>query len=110
MDEYKWGNVTMLADGHRLFQELEEPKRYAIADDSGREPQDCDDGILWLDFDRDLEIGSDNGREIFTIPVIVDRQDENSRTISNAATLLWLAVNVSWPLTVDHTTYAVQEV
>ena len=59
MDKYKWGVVEVLTDGHRLFPE-HEGVRFAIADDSGREPQDTDDGILWLDFSRKLMVEKDH--------------------------------------------------
>ena len=95
-DKYKWDVVTMLPDGHRIFPE-HDTSRIAIADNSGREPQDTDDGVMWLDFARNLAVVSAGGHEMFYIPLINDKDDE-SRTISNAATLLVLAAMLEWPL------------
>jgi len=101
-DKYKWGTVTMLPDGHRIFPEdpteahRNESVRIAIADDSGREPQDTDDGVMWLDFTRNLSIhGGVN--QTFQIPLINGKDDE-SRTISNASTLLMLSAMLEWPI------------
>jgi hypothetical protein len=94
-DEHKWDVVSMLPDGHRLF-----PKHgavwshVAIADDSGREPQDTDDGILWLDFDRNLTIAMGDK---FLIP-LKDEDGKNSTTISNMPTLLMLSATFDWPI------------
>ena len=92
MDKYKWGVVTMLPDGHRLFPTTS-CQYVAIADDSGREPQDCEDGILWLDRDRSLIV---NGSHI-AIPVI-DEGGEQSRTPSDVATILYLACEFNWSI------------
>lgn len=106
--EYRWGTVEMLPDGHRQFY-TDDPKRVAVADDSGREPQDCDDGILWYDFSRPLTI-TRSEVEVFSIPLVSERNDEQSRTISNAATLLILSVEFKWPIQYKHTTYQVTEI
>ena len=92
MDKYKWGVVTMLPDGHRLFP-TSTGNFIAICDDSGREPQDCDDGILWLDRDRALMIDGTH----CAIPVI-DEGGKQSRTPSDPATLLMLAREYNWSI------------
>ena len=94
MDIFKWGTVMMLEDGHRLFP-TGDPTKIAIADNSGREPQDCDDGILWLDFDWNLIISSPDG--VICIPV--KRSDgERFSTITDVSTLLQLSAMYGWPI------------
>lgn len=99
-DKYKWGVVDVLPDGHRIFP-TGDPKKIALADDSGREPQDTDDGILWLNIDGAmLTVDSEKGHEFFFIPVI-SNDGRHHKTISNAATLLYLAKLYDWPI-YDH--------
>lgn len=98
-DKYKWGVITMLDDGHRLFPEdrsMEEGARIAIADNSGREPQDTDDGILWLDFDWNLIISSPDN--VLCIPVKRERDGERFSTVTNMSTLLYLSQTFDWPV------------
>ena len=94
-DKYKWGTVEVLPDGHRLFPDDFETTHIAIADDSGREPQDTLDGILWLDFEWNLIISSPD--MVYLIPVMDDSGDRHS-TISNMPTLLKLAAMLEWPI------------
>src|SRR4051794_30537130 len=71
----QWANPTRLPDGHRLFQAtepynqpglhtismnllLDKRGMWALADNSGLFPADTDDGVLWLDFSRDLSAGT----------------------------------------------------
>lgn len=108
-DTYKWGTVDMLPDGHRIFPSLEGEKidklaltgKYAIADNSGREPQDTTDGILWLDFDWNLIISSPDN--VLCIPVKRQRDDERFSTVTDMATLLYLSAMYEWPIEEQHT-------
>ena len=95
MDKYKWGVVTMLEDGHRMFPE-HGSSRIAIADNSGREPQDTDDGILWLDFDWNLIISSPDG--VMCIPVKRESDGERFSTVSDISTMLYLSAEFDWPI------------
>jgi hypothetical protein len=110
-DTYKWGIVTVLPDGHRMFPE-HNSQRIAIADNSGREPQDTDDGILWMDFTDDLTIAWNDGvaREAFTIPLL-DNDGVETKTISDASTLLFLSSTLEWPIRDQRVrqTYSVQK-
>ena len=106
MDKYKWGTVTMLPDGHRLFPKDDDPASIAIADNSGREPQDTDDGVLWLDFNSDLEITKDEGRAIFLIP-LVNPNGKKSYSVGDAATVMMLAAEFDWPVSCDDKTYSI---
>ena len=114
-----WTNLTKLPDGHRLFQAVQPippaikltlPRSialptnggvWAMADDSGRYPTDTDDGVLWLDFSRDLSAGAPvtNVSEGVTpgIP-LVDEQGTECSTISDMATVLTLAVKFNWTI------------
>jgi hypothetical protein len=99
-DTYKWGIVTILPDGHRIFPDRHS-ERVAIADNSGLTPQNTDDGILWLDFKRPLILGVDASfdpaREYHGIPV-VDQEGNEARTGSNMSTLMWLSMTFDWPI------------
>jgi hypothetical protein len=103
MATYKWGPPTALPDGHRQFT-TDNPDKIAVADNSGREPQDCDDGILWYDFTTPLGIVSDKfsdtPREHFSIPLLIDGSFEKTRTPSNAATVLLLSSMHGWDINV----------
>src|SRR3954453_13408333 len=109
-DTHSWATPVLLPDGHRLFPLASNPfKQVAIADDSGREPQNTDDGILWIDFERPLMVNKDQGKEYFTIP-LKDELFQDSRTTSDASTLLYLAATFNWPLvSSDLTPYKVEE-
>jgi hypothetical protein len=43
-----WHFAGELGSGHRLFID-KKTQRASIADESGSTPEDCDDGILWID-------------------------------------------------------------
>jgi hypothetical protein len=94
-DKYKWGAVELLPDGHRLFPELE-GDRIAIADNSGREPQDTDDGVLWLDFEWNLMICAPD--DVLSIPVKRARDGERFSTVTDLTTLMHLAAEYEWPV------------
>jgi hypothetical protein len=106
---YKWdGAVTRLPDGHRIFTTYERDfdggKTYgvAIADDSGRFPETTDDGVLWLDVTRCLMVMRDNSdpdrpREHIAIP-LVDENGNQTRTPSDAATILFLSREFGWTI------------
>jgi hypothetical protein len=44
-------------DGHRLFLDKENPTKVAIADNSGDLPDQCDDGVLYIDVDTIMQSG-----------------------------------------------------
>jgi hypothetical protein len=94
--EPHWDVASMLPDGHRLFPLKGKVwTNVAIADDSGREPQDTDDGILWLDFTRYLTAA--NSEHACFIP-LKSEAGEESTTISNMATLMMLSATFDWPI------------
>ena len=96
---YQWEPVIPLPDGHRLFPIRGNPFKWvAIADDSGRTPEDTDDGVLWLDYERPLMISKDEGREHFSIPLKSDTIGAHTRSISDASTLLYLSATFNWPI------------
>lgn len=97
-DTHRWLTPVVLTDGHRLFPSEADPyKNVAIADDSGREPQDTDDGVLWLDFERPLMISNSLGNESFTIPLLSNYKDF-TRTVTDASTLLYLSAAFKWAI------------
>jgi hypothetical protein len=58
----KWGGAYGLPSGHRLFYDTAAgATRVAIADDSANQPQDTDDGILWLDQVLQRPLGGTHG-------------------------------------------------
>lgn len=105
---YQWEPVIMLPDGHRLFPIKGNPFKWiAIADNSALEPQDTDDGVLWLDFDWDLIISSPDA--VLLIPVKHDMTGDRTTTITDASTLLYLSATFNWLINDQHdgTTYVV---
>src|SRR4051794_18838122 len=95
-DKYWWGLVTRLPDGHRLFPEHGGEGRIAIADNSAREPQESDDGVLWLDMEWNLIVSSPDN--IMCIPVKRDRDGERFSTITDVSTLMYLSAEFEWPI------------
>lgn len=66
---YKWEpGILLEKDGHRIFREKID-RRWAIADNSGEVPQYTEDGVLWLDFTRPLQVGT----RFCGIPVTCER-------------------------------------
>lgn len=53
----KWTKIKKLASGHRVFRA--DDGRYALVDDSGDTPDQADDGVLWLDVNRALQLHTD---------------------------------------------------
>jgi hypothetical protein len=103
VDKYNWEPPVILPDGHRLFPVKGTPfKHVAIADNSGREPQNTEDGVLWIDRKYPLMITYNEGREVFSIPLTSDTIGDHRRTLSDAATLLYLSATFNWPI-VDQT-------
>src|SRR4051794_34391047 len=109
-DPHRWLTPIMLSDGHRLFPLDEAPfKQVALADTSGREPQDTDDGILWLDFKRPLVIVSSNDGEGFSIPLLY-ADGSFSRTLTDASTLMYLSATFRWPIVDQRNNNAIYKV
>lgn len=92
-----------LPDGHRIFSKQDTPSAFLIADDSGSTPDLTDDGELFLDRNRNLSIEQEDGAERIdthcSIP-LVTAHGEITRTPSNPATLMHLAVTFDWSITV----------
>lgn len=88
-----------LPDGHRLFRVAEIPDSYAIADDSGRSPDQTDDGVLFLDFERPLLVDHNAFENKTYIDIPLHKADSaRTRTITDAATLLLLSERFEWPI------------
>ena len=105
-----WASPIKLPDGHRLFQadtippalkaylppSIQIPRGggvWAMADESGSYPEETDDGILWLDFGRDLNAGPSGGPS--GIPLL-DPSGKSVSTITDTATLLRLSARFDW--------------
>lgn len=59
MSEYGWKKVIGFKGGHRYFlcTKGENEGRIGVADESGPTPDQTDDGVLWLDTDRPVDLG-----------------------------------------------------
>ena len=72
---------------------------WALADNSGHFPQDTDDGVLWLDFRRDLSAGAPvteiNDGSSPSIPLL-DKSGQPFSTITDVCTLLVLSIRFNW--------------
>lgn len=118
-----WASPVKLPDGHRLFQAETIPpalKAYlppsiqlprgggvwALADNSGGYPEETDDGILWLDFGRDLSAGPSGGPP--GIPLLAPSGKPVS-TVTDAATLFELSARFDWRVNVLGKTLGVIE-
>ena len=103
-DTYHWEPVIVLPDEHRLFPLHGNPFKWvAIADNSGITPDQTDDGVLWLDFDRPLLIDADDvvtvpTQSILSIPVKRQRDGERFSTVTNMSTMLYLSATFNWPI------------
>ena len=103
-EAYNWEPVIMLPDEHRLFPLKGNPFKWvAIADNSGITPDQTDDGVLWLDFDRPLLIDADDvvtvpTQSILSIPVKRQRDGERFSTVTNMSTMLYLSATFNWPI------------
>ena len=126
--QLRWTNPIKLPDGHRLFQAatpfpfssegiptgllFNKRGMWAMADDSGHYPDDTDDGLLWLNFWRDLRAGTPvtNVSEGVTpgIPLL-DVRGTDCSTITDTATLLTLAVKFDWRINCLGTALKVRE-
>lgn len=108
-----WKNQIKLPDNHRIFQATHhcyigalpavnaEDQRgiWGMADDSGNYPHDTDDGVLWLDFTRDLRAGSPaRGDQPITTPGIplLDSAGKMCHTITDTCTMLALSIRFAW--------------
>jgi hypothetical protein len=113
-----------LPDGHRIFQAVKPiPIRrpefdrvpmalvlsprglWALADDSGDYPEDTDDGILWLDFSRDLAAGqsiTDGSDGVTPTIPLLESSGNRVSTITDTRTLLWLALRFDWRIRCGH--------
>ena len=105
-----WTHTNPLPDGHTLFftDTKQYPTLIAIADESGDKPEDTDDGILWLDFDRPLMAGTHKDdpddpnsrvRSYCSIPLKTPDSEE-TRTVSDIPTLFLLAAWFNWPVNI----------
>lgn len=77
---YSWQRLFKVKRGHAFFYDASS-KRYAIADDSGRSPEFTDDGVLWLDESRPAQVVLHDGRFVVELPLIVERDRSQSKTI-----------------------------
>jgi hypothetical protein len=106
---------TKLPDGHRIFRAAEPFSQamhgylppslqrcpdggvWATADNSGGFPHTTDDGILWLDFSRDLNAGPSGGSP--GIPLL-DKHGKECSTVTDTATLFELSAHFQWDINV----------
>lgn len=98
---YEWqGTGTKLPDGHTIHETHNHPdgSRWAISDQSGRLPQNTNDGVLWLDRERCLNASTHHAP---TIPLRNEAGEQYS-TPTDTPTLLYLSRVFRWAI-VDET-------
>ena len=114
-DSNVWTLITEMHDGHRLFKTV--PSKtvqdgarllIAIADQSGGWPHETEDGILWLDYERNLMLPS--GRDHFPKIPCVDPEGKKSYTPTDVATVMSLSHRFGWPINVDGLLFAAMRV
>lgn len=86
-EQWKWEcRLRLSKGGHKIFRDARndflapELRRWAIADNSGGCPDQTEDGVLWLDMSRPLEVAVGNEYWRCHIPVIVEQGGTQSRT------------------------------
>jgi hypothetical protein len=97
-----WRLEYTLPGGHRLFKKDDGPGFY-IADDSGATPDLTDDGELWLDVTRPINVlGS-----YINVPV---SDDENRAHVVGVtmADALYLSARFGWAIKADDRTYKIE--
>jgi hypothetical protein len=96
--DYQWQGVgTRLPSGHRIFEAHgyhPDGMSWAIADTSGGTPEQTEDGVMWLDTTRALQIS-----ETFcTVPVIMADETTRAAVGVGGATILMLARQFGWAI------------
>jgi hypothetical protein len=107
-----WQRRRTLPDGHRIFigDDSSHGLMWAIADDSGPTPPETDDGILLLDFGRPLSVTYDTNFKPRRPCCFIPLRDAGgqTRTITDAPSLLILATMFAWQIQHGDTFYKVE--
>lgn len=88
----KFHSPTQLPDGHTIWQ-VEGISQIAISDKSGATPDQTDDGVMYLDFDKSLML---DGHCV--IPLI--ELNRVTSTLSDPATIVALSSRFNWAVNV----------
>lgn len=118
-----WSEWTVLPCEHRIFKATDSTIRtslsrhlsnskgiqefgaWAVADGSGATPERTDDGILWLNFNKNIMLGQDYESHIH-IPIMKPNGEQSVFT-TNAAGLFYLMDRFRWTANVVGTMYRV---
>lgn len=100
---YNWTHLFGKKGDHRYFRA--EDGRIAIADDSGRYPENTDDGVLWVNITRPIRAWDD----YFSIPLF-DENGKESRTIASTLEGLRLAAQTGQPIGTDTEHFTVTKI
>jgi len=121
-----WTNETLLPDEHRIYRLGDKRKLvaagaslkgvparllndergvWAVADNSGRFPDQTDDGVLWLDFTTTIMLGKMYDNSIH-VPLI-SPGGKASTFVTTAAGLLVLSDMFRWTMNADGALYRV---
>jgi hypothetical protein len=91
---HNWKFLNHPHRGHKFYQD--ESGSVALADDSGRLPEDTEDGILWLN--RNLYMEMDNKGSV-SIPVLVHREhDKDAHTGGDLTEALYISETFFVPI------------
>jgi hypothetical protein len=122
-----WTNETLLPDEHRIYRlapqvgvmkgtidvrglshRLRDDERglWAVADGSGRYPDQTDDGVLWLDFTTSIMLGQRYDNTIH-VPLVNHRDGKACTFVTTAAGLLVLSDMFRWTMNADGKLYRV---
>ncbi len=109
----RWELVLKIRGGHRYFREVvsgEPTERLAVADQSGKYPDDTDDGVLWVNRRKIREMGGlaiseQDGTARVSIPLIRSRDKRETSTVENLAGGVQLASLLMVPMTVAVDTF-----
>lgn len=90
-------------DGHRFFRHLANRDAIAIADNSGDVPESTDDGILWLDHTRKIDVSMASWGVSVCLPVRKEREPGGTYRVGiTIDDLAWLLSMELWhPMSVN---------
>lgn len=89
MSTSRWTILRKVRGNHKWFR-CKETGRVACADNSGMYPNQTDDGILWLNKEKPIVMGTEDHRIWVSTPVIKANTDEQLHIISGLAEVLYL--------------------
>lgn len=95
---------------HKLFLDMTN-NRFAIADDSGRTPDQTEDGVMWVDESQDMTLGA-LGDSIYVNLLVRKPDGKTMNAITDISTAMYLRDKTDMAILLQHgdETYRLVEV